>query len=227
MSVINSSIFDDFQSAVNHDLIMNANDEEKVKLDVQASQIAQRAAEALRQSRMIRSRDSISVPTWTGRSGIAGAPGPSVTRKFGSTVNSKLVTKARADEGPSNNKQFAAGALGGKALSSSELLAKIRGTREQAAGDALGHQFSAGSSSNDRARSTRDLGGVQPEVLIRQICTFLQQRDGISDSASIVKHFKERIPTEDLPLFKSLLKEIATLEKNPGGSSWILKPEYH
>ncbi|KAI7730455.1 hypothetical protein M8C21_000925 [Ambrosia artemisiifolia] len=224
------SLFDaqGIHSAVNHDLIMNANDEEKVKLDEQASQIAHRAAEALRQSRMIRSRDSISVPTWTGKSGTAGAPGPS--RKFGSTINSKLITKTRTDEGSSSsNKRFFAGASGGKALSSSELLAKIRGTQEQAVGDALDHQLGASSSSgaNGRMRSTRNLGGVQPEVLIRQICTFLQQRDGISDSASIVKHFKERIPTEDLPLFKSLLKEIATLEKNPNGSSWILKPEYH
>ncbi|MFS7975388.1 putative DNA helicase chromatin remodeling SNF2 family [Helianthus anomalus] len=225
------SLFDaqGIHSAVNHDLIMNANDEEKVRLDEQASQIAHRAAEALRQSRMIRSRESISVPTWTGKSGTAGAPGPSVTRKFGSTVNSKLITRTRTDEGSSsNNKRFVAGASGGKALSSSELLAKIRGTHEQAVGDALDQQLGAGasSSSNGRTRSTRNLGGVQPEVLIRQICTFLQQRDGISDSASIVKHFKERIPTEDLPLFKSLLKEIATLEKNPNGSSWILKPEY-
>ncbi|KAI3806081.1 hypothetical protein L1987_21973 [Smallanthus sonchifolius] len=222
------SLFDaqGIHSAVNHDLIMNAHDEEKVRLDEQASQIAYRAAEALRQSRMIRSRESISVPTWTGRSGTAGAPGSSVARKFGSTVNSKLVTKTRPDEGSSNNKRFVAGASGGKALSSSELLAKIRGTQEQAASDALDHQLGAGSSSNGRTRSTHNLGGVQPEVLIRQICTFLQQRDGISDSASIVKHFKERIPSEDLPLFKSLLKEIATLEKNPSGSSWVLKPEY-
>ncbi|KAK9067540.1 hypothetical protein SSX86_011651 [Deinandra increscens subsp. villosa] len=226
------SLFDaqGIHSAVNHDLIMNAHDEEKVRLDEQASQIAHRAAEALRQSRMIRSRESISVPTWTGKSGTAGAPGSSVSRKFGSTVNSKLVTKTRVDEGSSNSKRFAAGALGGKALSSSELLAKIRGTHEQAFGDALDHQLGASSSSIDRvgarARSNHNLGGVQPEVLIRQICTFLQQRDGSSDSASIVRHFKERIPTEDLPLFKSLLKEIAILEKNPNGSSWVLKPEY-
>ncbi|KAL8224966.1 hypothetical protein R6Q57_017523 [Mikania cordata] len=222
------SLFDaqGIHSAVNHDLIINANDEEKVKLDEQASQIAHRAAEALRQSRMIRSQDSISVPTWTGKSGTAGAPGSSVARKFGSTVNSKLISKSRTDEGPSNNKRFVAGASAGKALSSSDLLAKLRGTQEQAIGDALDHQLGAGSSSNGRTRSSRNLGGVQPEILIRQICTFLQQRDGISDSASIVKHFKERIPSEDLPLFKSLLKEIATLEKNPNGSSWVLKHEY-
>lgn len=220
-----------FQSAVNHDLIMNANDEEKVKLDEQASQVAQRAAEALRQSRMIRSRESVSVPTWTGKSGIAGAPGPSVVQKFRSTVNSKLITKTRTDEGSSNNERskqnnVVAGASNGKALSSSELLAKITGTQEQAVDDALDHQFGGASSSTGRARSSHNLGGVQPEVLIRQICTFLQQRGGISDSASIVLHFKDRIPSKDLPVFKSLLKEIATLQKDQNGSSWVLKPEY-
>lgn len=223
------SLFDaqGIHSAVNHDLIMNAHDEEKVRLDEQASQVAQRAAEALRQSRMIRSRESISVPTWTGKSGAAGAPGSTVVRKFGSTMNSKLITKTRTEERSSNNQNnFVAGASGGKALSSSELLAKIRGTQEQAVGDALEHQLGAASSSAGRNRSSNNLGGAPPEVLIRQICTFIQQRGGSCDSASIVQHFKDRIPSKDLPVFKSLLKEIATLQRNPNGSSWILKPEY-
>lgn len=223
------SLFDaqGIHSAVNHDLIMNAHDEEKMKLDEQASQVARRAAEALRQSRMIRSRESISVPTWTGRSGTAGAPGSSSSRKFGSTVNSKLITKTRTEEGLSNSERFVAGASAGKALSSSELLSKIRGTQQQAVGDAMGHQWGSGSSSSGRTQSSsHKLGGVQPEVLIRQICTFLQQRDGISDSVTIVQHFKDRIPSKDLPVFKSLLKEITTMQKTPNGSSWILKPEY-
>ncbi|KAL7584431.1 hypothetical protein Lser_V15G41839 [Lactuca serriola] len=214
------SLFDaqGIHSAVNHDVIMNANnDEEKVKLDEQASQVAHRAAEALRQSRMLRSRESIAVPTWTGKSGTAGAP-MGGGRKFGSMVNSKLVAKTRIEHGSgSGSSKFVVGASGGKALSSSELLAKIRGTQEQAVGDALG----AGSSVRPQ-----NLGGVQPEVLIRQICSFLQQRGGTTDSGSIVDHFKDRIPSKDLPVFKSLLKEIATLQKTPNGSSWILKSEY-
>ncbi|KAL4558658.1 hypothetical protein LXL04_036859 [Taraxacum kok-saghyz] len=210
------SLFDaqGIHSAVNHDVIMNANDSEKVRIDEHASQVAQRAAEALRQSRMLRSRESIAVPTWTGRSGTAGAPG----RKFGSTVNSKLTTKTtkpeEASASGSGSSAFQVGALGGKALTSSELLAKIRGTREQAVSDATG------------GGAPRLGGAVQPEVLIRQICSFLQERGGVSDSGSIVEYFKDRIPSKDLPVFKSLLKEIATLQKNPNGSSWILKPEY-
>lgn len=223
---------------MNHDLIVNAHDEEKLKLEEQASQVAQRAAEALRQSRMLRSRESIAVPTWTGRSGAAGAP-TSVRKKFGSTVNTQLTGSSRPPEQLPNNVEsrssgLAAGATAGKALSSSELLARIRGNQERAVGDGLEQQFGLASSSAGRSssvnigpvRSSSNSSGVQPEVLIRQICTFLLQRGGRTVSASIVQHFKDRIPSKDLPLFKNLLKEIATLEKNPNGSSWVLKPEY-
>ncbi|KAJ4726908.1 Protein CHROMATIN REMODELING [Melia azedarach] len=231
------SLFDahGIHSAVNHDAIMNAHDEEKIRLEEQASQVAQRAAEALRQSRMLRSRESVSVPTWTGRSGAAGAPS-SLRQKFGSTVNTQLI---KSSDGSSSNKTsecngFAAGASAGKALSSVELLARIRGNQEKAVGAGLEHQIEVASSSANGARSTdigtsrssKNLSGVQPEILIRKICTFIQQRGGSSDSASIVRHFKDRIPSKDLPLFKNLLKEIATLERDLSGSRWVLKPEF-
>jgi len=223
---------------MNHDLIMNAHDEEKMRLDEQASQVARRAAEALRQSRILRSHDSVSVPTWTGRSGTAGAPS-SVRRKFGSTMNPLLVNKSKvSDELPSKGATklngFAAGASSGKALSSVELLAKIRGNQEKAIGAGLEHQSGTFSSSSSQARSidvrssraTATSSGLQPEVLIRKICTFIQQRGGSSDSASIVEYFRKLIPSEDLALFKNLLKEIATLHKGSNGSYWVLKPEY-
>ncbi|OIV90527.1 hypothetical protein TanjilG_32404 [Lupinus angustifolius] len=220
-------------SAMNHDLIMNANDEEKMRQEEQASQVAKRAAEALRQSRMLRSHDSVSVPTWTGRSGAAGAP-TSVRRKFGSTVNPQVANNVKpSDELPSNGTNkingFAAGASSGKALSSAELLARIKGNQEKAIGAGLEHQFGMMSSSTNQARSSRaseNSSGFQPEVLIRKLCTFLQQQGGSSNSASIVEYFKDRIPSKDLALFKNLLKEIATLHKGPNGSHWVLKPDY-
>lgn len=234
-------------SALNHDIIMNAHDEEKMRLEEHASQVAQRAAEALRQSRMLRSRDDISIPTWTGRSGSAGAP-LSVRQKFGSTVNSQLTTKSsKPSEGTAASETtqtsgFTAGASAGRALSSADLLARIRGNQERAVGNGLEHQVDGASSSLDgsrtigepgpgpgpgpSSRSSRKLYGVQPEVLIRQLCTFMQQKGGTTDSASIVNHFKDRIPSKDLPLFKNLLKEIANLQKDQNGSSWVLKPEY-
>ncbi|KDP26514.1 hypothetical protein JCGZ_17672 [Jatropha curcas] len=231
------SLFDaqGIHSAVNHDAIVNAHDEEKIRLEEQASQVAQRAAEALRQSRLLRSRDSVSVPTWTGKSGTAGAPS-SVRQKFGSTVNSQLIRSSDESSGNkiSNLNGLSAGASAGKALSSAELLARIRGNQERAVGAALDQQFGLASSSANRAVSenngvskpSKNLSSVQPEILIRQICTFIQERGGTTDSATIVEHFKDRIPSKDLPLFKNLLKEIATLEKDSTGKLWVLKPEY-
>ncbi|PON81759.1 Protein CHROMATIN REMODELING [Trema orientale] len=234
------SLFDahGIHSAMNHDAIMNAHDEEKMRLEEEASRVAQRAAEALRQSRMLRSRENISVPTWTGKSGTAGAPS-SVRQKFGSTVNSKLINGSKPSDESSRNgtsslNGIAAGASAGKALSSAELLARIRGNQERAAGVGIEHQFGVASSNLNRgksvdvgsSRSSQNSSRVPPEVLIRQICTFIQQRGGSTDSASIVQHFRDRIPSEDLPLFKNLLKEIAILEKSSNGSVWVLKPDY-
>ncbi|WVZ71859.1 hypothetical protein U9M48_020391 [Paspalum notatum var. saurae] len=237
-SNILKSLFDaqGIHSAINHDAIMNANDDQKVRLEAEASQVAQRAAEALRQSRMLRSRDSFAVPTWTGRSGAAGAPS-SIRRKFGSTVNSQLTSSLQPSETSSSRSQsLPVGALNGKALSSADLLAKIRGTREGAASDALEHQLNLGSASN-QVSSPSGNGGrasssssrnmiVQPEVLIRQLCTFIQQNGGSASSTSITEHFKSRIQSKDMLLFKNLLKEIATLQRGSSGAMWVLKPDY-
>ncbi|CAN1136740.1 Protein CHROMATIN REMODELING 8 [Linum perenne] len=229
------SLFDanGIHSAIDHDAIVNANDEQKVRLEEQASQVAQRAAEALRQSRVLRSRESISVPTWTGKSGCAGAPS-TVRQKFGSTLSSRLIKSSSDSSSNKTNSSLnsvAAGASAGKALSSAELLAKIRGNQERAAGAGVHQQpFVSASSSTGSARSqgsgSQNPSSIQPEVLIRQMCTFMQQRGGRSDSGSIVQHFKDRVPSKDLPLFKNLLKEIATLKDDPNGKAWVLKSEY-
>lgn len=221
---------------MNHDAIINANDYDKMRLEEEAAKVAQRAAEALRESRMIRSRESFALPTWTGRSGAAGAPA-SIRKKFGSTMNTRLVHPPRSTEGSSSRPSgFSAGFSTGKALSSVELLAKIKGRQERAIGDAFQQDLDLSSSSNQQAeipvnnrgsRLTNRFMIVQPEVLIRQLCTFIQQRGGVTDSASISQHFKDRVQSKDLALFKNLLKEIATLEKDSNGSRWVLKPNYN
>lgn len=216
---------------------MNANDDDKVRMEEQASRVARRAAEALRESRVLRSRESFAVPTWTGRSGAAGAPS-SVRRKFGSTVNTQLLNSPKTSQGPSSRPDgFAAGASTGKALSSAELLARIRGTQERAVDDALDQDLDLGSSLSQRTGRSQEnnraagapnrLAVAQPEVLIRQLCTFMQRRGGHADSVSITQHFKGRIQSKDLILFKNLLKEIATLQRDADGTRWILKPDYH
>ncbi|XP_028549869.1 DNA excision repair protein CSB isoform X1 [Dendrobium catenatum] len=208
-------------SAINHDIIMNVHDDDKVRMEEQASRVAQRAAEALRESRMLRSRESFATPTWTGKSGAAGAPS-SIHRKFGSAVNSHLIG--------SSSSNFTAGASTGKTLTSAELLARLRGRHERAMSDALEQDLGqASTSSRQNAQTSRTasrLTIVQPEVMIRQLCTFIQQKGGQVDSSNITQHFKDRIQSKDLPLFKSLLREIANLERDANGARWVLKPDY-
>jgi DNA excision repair protein ERCC-6 len=45
-------------------------------------------------------------------------------------------------------------------------------------------------------------------------------------SADVVQHFKDRISTQDVALFRQLLEQIATLQKGTGESHWVLKLEY-
>lgn len=67
---------------------------------------------------------------------------------------------------------------------------------------------------------------AQPEVLIRQLCTFIQKEGGIVPSVTVVQHFKDRISNQDVALFRQLLKQIAVLQKGSEESHWVLKPEY-
>lgn len=232
-------------SAMDHDAILDINDEEKMKLDDEASLVAQRAAEALRQSRMLRRQDSISIPTWTGRSGAAGAPAD-VRRRFGSKINSQVVSGLSSTEcsrisgaGTSQGSSTGlAGASLGKALSSGDLLARIRGNRESAIVAGIECQRVSGAAPSLVNGSERTPGSnrpttsrippvsIQPEILIRQMCTFIQQTGGSARSANIVEHFKDIVPSKDMALFKKLLKEIAVLRKEGGEGEWVLKPDY-
>ncbi|KAF5178521.1 Chromatin remodeling [Thalictrum thalictroides] len=115
---------------------------------------------------------------------------------------------------------FTAEASAGKALTSAEVLARIRGTQEIAVEAGLEHQFDLAFSSSNRGQPSYCM---QPGVLIRHICTFIQQHDGNTTSTRIVEHFK----SAGWPLFKNLLKEIATRESSLTGCLWVLKPEFH
>ena len=84
--------------AMNHDAIMSATggrdhltgSSNSGTARAEAERVARRAAEALRQSRVARGSAHVAVPTWTGRSGAAGAPVGAVSaaasRRFGRSV---------------------------------------------------------------------------------------------------------------------------------------------
>lgn len=202
---------------MNHDAILNVSEDQKLRMEEEATRIAQGAAEALRHSYMLRSRESFAVPTWTGYAGSAGASNLP-RQRFGSTMNRRVVTTTTSTSF-SVGAGAGAGAANGRTQSSAELLSRIRGTHAIAASDAIERDLEV------RRGVSRNVVS-QPEVLVRLICSFLQERGGSADSVSITEHFKNRVRSEDLVLFKSLLKEIAALVKRPNGSIWVLRSEY-
>ncbi|KAK5808776.1 DNA repair and recombination protein RAD26 [Linnemannia elongata] len=61
-------------SALKHDEIMDSAKQENLIVEREATRVAERAMAALRESRKRRRRQDLDVPTWTGKSGTAGAP---------------------------------------------------------------------------------------------------------------------------------------------------------
>ncbi|KAF9916507.1 hypothetical protein BX616_003581 [Lobosporangium transversale] len=61
-------------SALKHDEIMDSAKQERLIVEREATRMAERAMAALKESRKRRRRQELDVPTWTGKSGSAGAP---------------------------------------------------------------------------------------------------------------------------------------------------------
>ncbi|KAI8604269.1 DNA repair and recombination protein RAD26 [Dissophora ornata] len=61
-------------SALKHDEIMDSAKQENLIVEQEATRVAERAMAALKESRKRRRRQDLDVPTWTGKSGTAGAP---------------------------------------------------------------------------------------------------------------------------------------------------------
>lgn len=134
------------QSALQHDQIMDSASHDAVFVEREGKEkgggeriheksilnvssiatiIAERAAAALKESRRQRRQQDIGVPTWTGRSGAAGAP--------------RIIKKINAFS--SNQDKFGSGnvsgfkSTGATKPSSSSLLAKMRARRAMLEGD--------------------------------------------------------------------------------------------
>ncbi|KAG0046108.1 hypothetical protein BGZ83_008703 [Gryganskiella cystojenkinii] len=71
-----SSLFEmsGVHSALKHDEIMDSAKQEHLIVEREATRVAERAMAALKESRKRRRRQDLDVPTWTGKSGTAGAP---------------------------------------------------------------------------------------------------------------------------------------------------------
>lgn len=164
----------------------------------------------------------VSVPTWTGQQGAAGAPAGGSTAlrqpRFGTAQNPRL----RADGAGPSGVGFAGGAggalgggfagtaagfAGGSAPASADLIARMR---ERAAAIA-----SAGA--DQGPEGVRAAGGTlqgpeleRAQALTAKLVSFLESRGGAAESRDVLEHFEEdgSLSAHDAPLFKQLLRQV-------------------
>lgn len=187
-------------AALDHSKIEGAHDPDHRTAQREASKIAQRAAQALRQSRLHVQRAPVNRPTWTGRSGIAGAPRKAVPR-FGAIVNPRIQ--------PSSTMHGGRGAL-----HSSDLLDQMR--QRQAAVAAVAAAQTSSVSPEVAVAQT----------LAQRVAEFLHEQGGSAPSNEVAAAFQHTVGSRNLALFKSVLKQVALLVRENGSKTWVLRPEF-
>ena len=222
------------RGAMNHDAIVNASGGRDHLVGgsaaAEADRVARRAHLAVTQSGRARLASNVAVPTWTGRSGAAGAPqGAQVARAVGRFGRRAGGTPPGFEPGTSATRNAPGGAgvagasrgVGG----SQTLLRRIR-DRDAAAAAARVDGVDGDVESTETQ--------VSAELLLRDVVAFLRARpEGRAPSGLVVDAFQDRVGPTQHALFRRLLKVAATLEKNPpnaagrgGGAAWVLKDEF-
>ncbi|KXS20289.1 hypothetical protein M427DRAFT_52512 [Gonapodya prolifera JEL478] len=209
-------------SALKHDVIMDSANPEFVIVEKEAAKIADAAIAALKESKRQRRREDVSVPTWTGMSGQAGAQrvshGPA--KRFGTKLNSRF--------GASSSKAPLVGSLGqnnaqSQSMSSASILASLQDKTSGPTTTVLGgRQLVSGAG---------EQSGGNFATLAEEITDHLVRHDGRSTTGDIVNAFRSKIPEssggEGVLAFKKILKELATMEKDASGKGcWILKQDF-
>jgi DNA excision repair protein ERCC-6 len=191
-------------SAFNHDAIMNGALPDHMLVEQEAKKIAAQAAEELRKSTENIQNFAINVPTWTGRSGDAGRVErtPSVTpKRFGSGTSVLASTK-------------------GTPSSSSTLLSRMKNrTSADTTLSGGGQTTSTSTSSSSQSKPLSD-----KEKMIQDLVKFIRGRGNVVKTSEITEKFQTTIQGEKVILFREMLKNVATFNKER--KNWTLKNEY-
>ncbi|XP_033100305.1 DNA excision repair protein ERCC-6-like [Anneissia japonica] len=210
------------QSAMKHDVIMDSANPDYVLVEKEAERVAKEAALALKRSRRRCMPASSGIPTWTGSVGVARPDKP----RFGLKKNSKVASPVKKQEGKLKfgSKKLFNGAISGHSFtktsksdgalpSSSELLSTMRARNNITDDDAVGTV-----QLNNKAALLKDL---------HTFISFQASTDGQATTDEIMDKFKDRIPTQDSAVFRSLLREICDLLKLPNGHAvWRLRQSF-
>ncbi|KAJ3023869.1 hypothetical protein HKX48_000055 [Thoreauomyces humboldtii] len=226
-------------SALHHDVIVDAASPEALIVEKEAKRVADEALRALKQSRkraeQMRKADGggVHMPTYTGRSGAAGAPrrfGPKTPTVVGAGIGTGGFGTG-STPGFGSSSSAASGLSGSDApyTTSATILANLRQR------SALERPDDAGPLPPDGAL----LDPASRSGLILRIRDYLSSKGGKASTKDMLNEFRESVPSEDVPVFKKMLKGVAEYSKNavrpkkgeqsgPGAvlGYWTLRPEF-
>ncbi|NXP11683.1 ERCC6 protein, partial [Thinocorus orbignyianus] len=232
-------------SVMKHDVIMEASSADHVLVEAEASRVAQDALRALKVSRQRCLGAASGVPTWTGQSGLSGAPS-GIKSRFGQKRNSMLLSshstcaspakkskdadtikKENAKKGHSNGHfDGKSGELSSGVLDSSSLLAKMRARNHLVLPQRVEDE---GDENHPRGSAPVPPATEYDELLVdvRNFIAFQARVDGEASTQELLHHFESKLPVEQSCVFRELLRNLCTFHRNPSGEGvWRLKPEF-
>ncbi|KAM4775137.1 DNA excision repair protein ERCC-6 isoform 3-T4 [Cyanocitta cristata] len=232
-------------SVMKHDAIMDASSADHVLEEAEASRVAQDALRALRLSRQQCLGAASGVPTWTGTSGLSGAPS-GVKSRFGQKRNSMLLSSLSTCASPAKKHKDAdtikkqtikkcsssehfngkSGESSSSALDSSSLLARMRARNHLVLPQQTRHE---GDENHHPAPAPVQGSTEYDELLVdlRNFLAFQGRVDGEASTRELLQEFESKLPAEHSCVFRELLRNICTFHRSPNGEGvWRLKPEF-
>ncbi|KAM9284852.1 DNA excision repair protein ERCC-6 isoform 2-T2 [Morus bassanus] len=233
-------------SVMKHDAIMEASSADYVVVEAEANRVAQEALRALKVSRQRCLGAASGVPTWTGMSGLSGAPS-GIKIRFGQKRNPMLLSSHSTCASPakkckdadtikkenikkcSSNGHFdgKSGESSSSALDSSSLLAKMRARNHLILPQRAGSE----GDENHQQAPTPALGATEYDELlvdVRNFIAFQARVDGEASTRELLQEFESKLPVAQSCVFRELLRNLCTFHRSPNGEGvWRLKPEFH
>jgi len=224
-------------AALRHDKIVDTDEADYMLVEKEAEVVAKRAISVLKRDRDLCWNAESGHVNWTGNQGVvreepakpklrfgkkkATFSKPSTSTSPGDQIltTSKTIQEDNTEEDNSN--YFSGPSIKDDKkpegiMSSEQLLGIIKARRSLIPGDS--------SESSD----TTDIKTEQLELLrdIREFIAFQAMVDGQATTEELVDRFKERLPSQQTPLFKQMLGQLCSFRRVEGRGLWRLKPEF-
>ncbi|NXE27618.1 ERCC6 protein, partial [Ardeotis kori] len=232
-------------SVLKHDAIVEASSADYVLVEAEANRVAQDALRALKVSRQRCLGAASGVPTWTGMSGLSGAPS-GIKSRFGQKRNSMLLSSRSTCASPAKKckdadtlkkenvkKCSSSGHFDGKsgessssALDSSSLLAKMRARNHLILPQHTGNE---GDENHQQALTPAPSSTEYDELLVdmRNFIAFQARVNGEASTQELLHEFESKLPAVQSCVFRELLRNLCTFHRSPNGEGvWRLKLEF-